>query len=331
MRIVTLMSVLALGGAAQAQGARGPVIDMHLHASRLNLAKGVPGCPGDQKPVYPGLDPKAKFDPDALIVCDKPFYSPTNADDLMRQSLAELRKHNIRRAVTAGHPAQVAERRAAAPAVIIPAASITWGSPPPSVDELRRLHRDKAFAVFAEITTQYQGVPADDPRYEPYWALAEELDIPVGIHLGESMPGATRAGSPAYRARLSSPFQLEEVLVRHPGLRVYVMHYGSPLIDEMIAMLYTHPNLYVDVAANDWSMPRAQFHDHLKRLVDAGFEKRILFGSDQTIWPQAIGAAIEAIEAAPFLSEGQKRDILYNNAARFLRLTPAEIARDHGR
>ena len=38
------------------------------------------------------------------------------------------------------------------------------------------------------------------------------------------------------------------------------------------------------------------------------------------IWPEAIEIAIEAIQAASFLSEEQKRDILYNNAARFLEL-----------
>jgi uncharacterized protein len=30
---------------------------------------------------------------------------------------------------------------------------------------------------------------------------------------------------------------------------------------------------------------------------------------------------------APFLTAEQKRDILYNNAARFLRLSPEQIAR----
>jgi uncharacterized protein len=44
-----------------------------------------------------------------------------------------------------------------------------------------------------------------------------------------------------------------------------------------------------------------------------------------------IGKAIEAIEQAPFLTEEQKRDILYNNAARFLRLSKEEIARHHDR
>lgn len=75
--------------------------------------------------------------------------------------------------------------------------------------------------------------------------------------------------------------------------------------------------------------PRAQFHDALKRMVDAGFEKRILFGSDQMYWPDAIGEAIRAIDEAPFLSAQQKRDIFYGNAARFLRLSEAQIAEDH--
>ena len=55
--------------------------------------------------------------------------------------------------------------------------------------------------------------------------------------------------------------------------------------------------------------------------VDAGFGKQIMFGSDQMLWPDVIGQAIEAIETADFLTEEQKRDIFYNNAARFLRLS----------
>ena len=56
-----------------------------------------------------------------------------------------------------------------------------------------------------------------------------------------------------------------------------------------------------------------------------------MFGSDQMIWPEAIELAIEAIESAPFLDEEEKRDIFYNNAARFLRLSEEEIARHHGK
>jgi predicted TIM-barrel fold metal-dependent hydrolase len=49
------------------------------------------------------------------------------------------------------------------------------------------------------------------------------------------------------------------------------------------------------------------------------------------IWPGVIEPAIRSIEEAPFLSEKQKRDIFYNNAARFLRLPQATIDRHHGR
>jgi predicted TIM-barrel fold metal-dependent hydrolase len=36
------------------------------------------------------------------------------------------------------------------------------------------------------------------------------------------------------------------------------------------------------------------------------------------------------IEDAPFLTAEQRRAIFYNNAARFLRLSPEEVARHHG-
>ena len=109
------------------------------------------------------------------------------------------------------------------------------------------------------------------------------------------------------------------------------MHYGSPLVDEMIAVLYTYPQVYIDIGGNTWPYPPAFFYAQLQKFIDAGFGKRIMFGSDQMRWPDLIERSIAVIENAPFLSEEQKRDILYNNAARFLRLSEEEIARHHGR
>ena len=117
--------------------------------------------------------------------------------------------------------------------------------------------------------------------------------------------------------------------MRHPKLRLYVMHAGWPMGDEMVALLYAHPQVYVDTGVIDYAFPRAEFHAYLKRLVDAGFADRIMFGSDQMIWPEAVNAAIEGIESAAFLSPQQKRDIFYNNAARFLRLSPKDMSRHH--
>ena len=57
-------------------------------------------------------------------------------------------------------------------------------------------------------------------------------------------------------------------------------------------------------------------------------------GDKDTSSPAAIRAmhverAIDVIDEAPFLSRQQKRDIFYNNAAHFLRLSKEVIARHH--
>jgi uncharacterized protein len=163
-------------------------------------------------------------------------------------------------------------------------------------------------------------VSPSDSTFEPYLAVAEELDVPVGIHMGLGPYAAPYAGYPQYRAALSDPLLLEGALLRHPKLRVYVMHAGWPMLDRMIALLYSHPRVYVDVGVISFWIPRREFHRYLRRIVEAGFGKRVMFGSDQMVWPDAIEAGIRAIEEADFLTAEQKRDILYNNAARFLRL-----------
>jgi uncharacterized protein len=307
-----------------------PIIDMHLHAHALaDYGGGVAVCTNQQEITYPGVDPRKPITFDKVANCASPMAPAASDEALMRESVAILERYNIW-AVTSGTLDRVSAWTSFAKGRITPAISFA-SEPHPSIDDLRRLFKKNAFAVFAEIGAQYHGVRLDDESYEPYFALSEELDTPVGVHLGEGPPGAAYLAYPNYRAALTTPFQLEKVLIRHPKLRLYAMHYASPLVDEMIAMLYSHPQLYVDVAQNNWGFPRAHFYSQLKRLIDAGFEKRIMFGSDQMIWPQTIVVAMKTIQEAPFLTEEQKRDIFYNNAARFLRLTDAEIARHNGK
>jgi len=149
--------------------------------------------------------------------------------------------------------------------------------------------------------------------------------------VGGGGPGEPYTGSPAFRARLQSALTLEEVLVHHPKLRLYVMHAGYPLREDLQALLFTHPQVYVELSMAVNVEARPAFYRFLRELVDAGYGDRIMFGSDQMVWPGLIDAGVQSIEAAPFLTAAQKRDILYNNAARFLRLPAAEIARHHGR
>ena len=125
---------------------------------------------------------------------------------------------------------------------------------------------------------------------------------------------------PGFRSAAGRPLLLEEVLVRHRNLRVFVENSGYPFLDEMIAMMYQYPQLYGDLSTITWIIPRSAFHRYVEALVRAGLGNRLMFGSDQMRWPEKIDEAIEAIEEADYLTAEQKRDILYNNAARFLRL-----------
>jgi predicted TIM-barrel fold metal-dependent hydrolase len=109
------------------------------------------------------------------------------------------------------------------------------------------------------------------------------------------------------------------------------MHAGYPLLDDLLVVLFAHPQVYAEVGVIVFTQPRAAFYRYLQGIVDAGFGNRVMFGSDHMVWPGVIERSIAVIEEAPFLSEQQKRDILYNNAARFLRLGKEEIARHHGK
>lgn len=245
----------------------------------------------------------------------------------MVRTIELLEKHNIVAAVTSGPNTRA--WRESNPGRIIPALLFSPVPNSPSADTLRKWYNRGEFVVLGEIAAQYDGYRADGPEMAPIWALAEELDIPVNIHIGTGPVGAPYLVWPNYRATLHSPLQLEEVLLKHPNLRVYIGHAAWPMLDDLLALLWTHPQVYVDIAVINWALPQKEFHRYLQRIVESGFGKRVLFGTDQMVWPDAIEIALETIESADFLTHEQKRDILYNNAARFLRLSKDEIAKHH--
>ncbi len=192
------------------------------------------------------------------------------------------------------------------------------GAELPSLESLRAEIKAGRLHFLGEITSQYAGWSVTDPRMEPFYALAEELDVPIGVHLALAPVSTPYKCCPGFRSALGNPLQLEDVLVRHPKLRVWVMHAGYPYSAEMKAIMLVYPQVYVDVAAIDlpFIVPRASFHDYLQELMRAGLGKRIMFGSDYS----PIRSAIESIETASFLSAEERRDILFNNAAKFFRL-----------
>jgi uncharacterized protein len=317
---------------------RPPILDVHLHAVPADHHGPPPAamCTPMERPAWDPIRPYLELfvaltttDPP----CPDPVWSPETDEEMIVQMIEVVERLNIVGVLSGPEPERVAAWMAAAPGRFIPALVLEFndGSGSFSPDSLRSLHAAGQLAVLGEVVNQYAGIAPDDERMEPYWALAEELDIPVGIHVGTGPPGAIYLGAEGYRARLHSALTMEEVLVRHPRLRVYLAHAGYPMLDDLLALLYAHPHVYVDVGVIVFHQPRADFYRYLRRIVEAGYGNRVMFGTDQMVWPGVIERAVAVIEEAPFLSASQKRDILYHNAARFLRLSDEEIARHHGR
>src|SRR6478672_6891309 len=165
--LLLLASPLAALGGEPSHG--GPVIDMHLHAFHMDeVPPGVPACPGDRPGVLiPTIDPGEAFDPSKLFACSgTPIFAAASDADLRDKSIAALRRHDIRRAMTEGPVELVADWRKAAPDVILP--GVAFGArKDKSIAELRRLHAAGQLAVLGEVYIQYRGLRADDPRYDP--------------------------------------------------------------------------------------------------------------------------------------------------------------------
>lgn len=238
---------------------------------------------------------------------------------VFRGTLAEMDRHNIVLGFLSGAPADVDLWVKAAPGRFLPATGIfeevLSGNALRNLQDLRREYSSRRFKGMGEIGTQYRSIAPNDQRLEPYFALAEELDLPTLIHtLGVGAP------VPTFRSALGRPLLLEDVIVRHPRLRLYFENAGYPFTEDAIALMTQYPQVHADLSTITWLIPKTAFDRHVRGLMEAGLGRQLMFGSDQMEWPETIGFGIERIESAAYLTAEQKRDIFYNNAARFLKL-----------
>ena len=150
------------------------------------------------------------------------------------------------------------------------------------------------------------GLPPCDRRYYPLYGLALEYDIPVGFQTGHSaeiMP--SDVGRPIY---------IDRVALEFPDVKFILSHTGWPWIDEWIAMVWKHPNVYGDISAYP---PRAL--PEKEKLI--GFmnswrgEDKVLFGTNGL----GLKRCKEQFMELPLKDEVKKK-ILRDNAKRLFKL-----------
>lgn len=290
-----LIGITLAASAAVCAGVAEPVVDMHLHSYER--------------------DPRF-----ALRLPNPGTGAPMTVKDGREQAsatVAALRTAGVVRGIVGGQSSATDDRMIALDPDRLRAGYTIDAVPTAAqLQDIRARHAAGKLVMIGEVAYQYAGIRHDDPGLEPLWALAEELDVPIAVHAGAGPPGIVYQGSPKHRARFGDPLALEEVLVRHPKMKLIIMHGGWPFLTSTIALLHAYPQVHVDLGAIDWAEPAPGFDDYLRGLVTYGSAKRVLFGSDQMVWPDAIATAIARFRDAPYLTRQQKRDVLFNNAVR---------------
>lgn len=303
------VSPLAAQGGVEASGAyTGPIIDMHLHAY------------GDAEfPARPAPNPTTR----------QP--SVRTAGEHMERSLEIMRRYSIVLGAVCGARGVEAVNswHESEPDRVL--RGIGPDDPTEFMDpsRFRELVEGGGVDVVCEVGAQYAGYSPSDSAFSPYWAIAQEHGIPVGIHTGSSFPGRPYRGSPNFRLRFGNPLLLEDMLVEYPDLKVYMMHAGGggPYAEYAFMMMGMYPQLYTDIALLTWLPPPDVLEGFLRDAKRMGLLDRIMFGTDQMTWPEAIGMAVDRINGYDFLSLEEKAGIFYDNAARFLGLSEEVIAR----
>jgi len=116
------------------------------------------------------------------------------------------------------------------------------------------------------------GIAPNDRKMYPLYAKAGELGIPVSMQLGHGME--------LYPNECGRPIYLDEVALDFPGTNFVGSHTGWPWCQEMEAMAWKHPNVYVDIAGHN---PQYLDPNILNFMNTRGMEKT-LFGSNGWPW-----------------------------------------------
>ena len=291
MRKTILLSVFSISLLSFAQDKDQPIIDMHLHDYTEQTYFTAPA-------------------PDGTM-------SPKDYQTYRTELLKVLKNQNIKKAVisTIGGPNKLDDDD-----ILIP--GYYTNSPPKDTLAFKELIESGKLKVFGEIGAVYDGFTISDPKFEPFLKICERYDIPVAIHTGGGPTDITYRCCPNFRIKLGDPYTIEDVLAKFPKLRIYMMHAGEVYYENALRLMQQYSQLYTDLGVILWvhDQPMDYAEQFLLKAKKYGLIDRIMFGSDQMVWPHAIEKSINQLKSYDFLSEEDKTKIFYINAVNFLNL-----------
>ncbi|NMB65704.1 MAG: amidohydrolase [Spirochaetes bacterium] len=155
-------------------------------------------------------------------------------------------------------------------------------------------------------------IKSNDKLYYPIYAKCVELDIPIWIHTSLNFV-------PSLTMDYGRPLYLDEVAGHFPELKIIAGHGGWPWVNEMIAVMWRHKNVYTDIAAirPKYIATTGSGWDMLLQYGNTILQDKVLFA---TAWPaRDFKESIEEILSLP-LKDKVKEKWLGKNAKKILNI-----------
>ena len=167
----------------------------------------------------------------------------------------------------------VADLAAQAPGRFIPFAGADVGRGMAAVRELERWVREHGFRGLS-LRPFMIGMPADHPRYYPFYATCVELGVPVSIHTSANW-------STAVVNDLGHPRHLDVVARDFPELRIVMSHAGYPWVLEAVLLAWKYPHVYLELAAHrpKYLAEPGTGWEPLLRFGQSTIADKVLFGT----------------------------------------------------
>lgn len=166
-------------------------------------------------------------------------------------------------------------------------------------------------------------VPWDDERLKAIWRYAADKKLPVLIHFG-----LLGRGGGVVWARNINPLTFYPVAREYADLNLVVPHFGCGYMGELLQLMWSCPNVYVDTSgSNQWMrwLPYPMDLDiAFRKFYETVGPKRIVFGTDSSWFPRGFSYRYlqDQMRSVRYLNfpEADIEDIFSNNAARLLHL-----------
>ncbi len=131
------------------------------------------------------------------------------------------------------------------------------------------------------------GMYWDDPRLDPLFEIMIHHNLVALVHVADPDIWFKRVYGDVkrYRTKLENYEQLENRLLRSPGLKVQAAHLGGDPehLDHLRAMLARHETLYLDLSATKWLARELSRKPMESRAFIIEHADRLMWGSDLVV------------------------------------------------